>query len=98
MNRIYRIIKKMFISILVLLVVMVLLSQVKMVQNGVAQKGVKWFAQKTGTKVVIEDFSWRKIRQLKVDGFLMMDLQGDTLVALDELFLLFSPKVIEFTK
>ncbi|MCB9324034.1 MAG: translocation/assembly module TamB domain-containing protein [Lewinellaceae bacterium] len=93
-NRIFKIFKYLVIGIVVLLLTLMLLSQVKSVQNAAAQKGVTWLAQKTGSKVGIRDFRWRKLRRLEVNGFYMLDLQGDTLLAMDKLRLVFSPSAL----
>jgi hypothetical protein len=90
-KRVYRIIKYSVFGIITLLLAVILLSQIRWVQNAIAQKGVRWLSEKTRTEVVLEDFRWRKFQQLEVKGFYILDLQKDTLAAMDELFLDFNP-------
>ncbi len=90
-KRIYRIIKYLFIILFVLMVTLVLLSQIKSVQNAVAQKTIQWFSQKTGTEVVLQEFRWRKFKKLEIKDFHLLDLEGDTLAAIGHGVLEFKP-------
>ena len=82
-KRIRNVLKYLFTSLSVLLVTLILLSQLKPVQNAIAQKAIRWFGQKTGAEVTLNEFRWRKMKIIEVKDLLLKDTEGDTLVAID---------------
>jgi len=66
------------------------LSQTKPVQRAVARQGIDWLSHQLKTEVKLEDVHWRNFQWLEIKGFLIRDLQSDTLLAVDRMAVHFS--------
>ena len=77
---------------LLLLVLLVLLTQIQSVQRYAAQKGVSWLSDKLQTEIQFDDIHWVNFQKLELTGFLIRDQESDTLVAMRQLAVHFSPR------
>lgn len=80
MKRFFKILRNTLLSILTLLLLAVVLIQLPPVQNYLAQKAVGMLARKLHTEVRVENVRIGFFNKLFLQGLLMKDQQGDTLL------------------
>ncbi len=80
MKRFFKILRNTLLSILALLLLAVVLIQLPPVQNYLAHRAVDALARKLHTEVRVKSVRIGFLNKLRLQGFLMKDQQGDTLL------------------
>ncbi|MBR9920659.1 MAG: hypothetical protein GYB31_07445 [Bacteroidetes bacterium] len=83
------IIKWVLISLLLLPLLLILLTQLGPIQRAATNKATRWLTEKLETEVKLDDISWSGLNNLEINGFLIRDQKTDTLLAAHKLFVRF---------